>query len=74
MCVCVCVCVCVADYYPYRPEEAQGDDGDGVFSDDEASVQRGLRRSQSVKMTRAKAARKEVCVWEGVCVYLPVFL
>ncbi|XP_031434628.1 receptor expression-enhancing protein 3a [Clupea harengus] len=47
------------DYYPYRPEEAQGDDGDGVFSDDEASVQRGLRRSQSVKMTRAKAARKE---------------
>ncbi|KAG5266459.1 hypothetical protein AALO_G00232330 [Alosa alosa] len=47
------------DYYPYRPEEGQEDDGDGVFSEDEASVQRGLRRSQSVKMTRAKAARKE---------------
>lgn len=33
---------------------------DGVFSEDEASVQKGLRRSQSVKLTRAKAARKEV--------------
>ncbi|XP_052000999.1 receptor expression-enhancing protein 3a isoform X2 [Xyrauchen texanus] len=32
---------------------------DGVFSEDEASVQKGLRRSQSVKITRAKAARKE---------------
>lgn len=47
------------DYYAYRPEEGQGDEGDGVFSEDEASVQRGLRRTQSVKMTRAKAARKE---------------
>ncbi|KAL2083653.1 hypothetical protein ACEWY4_021426 [Coilia grayii] len=47
------------DYYPYGQEEGQGDDGDGVFSEDEASVQRGLRRSQSVKITRARAARKE---------------
>ncbi|XP_063047907.1 receptor expression-enhancing protein 3a [Engraulis encrasicolus] len=47
------------DYYAYAPEEGQGDDGDGIFSEDEASVQRGLRRSQSVKITRAKTARKE---------------
>ncbi|XP_065153425.1 receptor expression-enhancing protein 3a isoform X1 [Paramisgurnus dabryanus] len=39
--------------------EAHEEETDGVFSEDEASVQKGLRRSQSVKMTRAKAARKE---------------
>nr|XP_055027848.1 receptor expression-enhancing protein 3a isoform X2 [Misgurnus anguillicaudatus] len=39
--------------------EVHEEETDGVFSEDEASVQKGLRRSQSVKMTRAKAARKE---------------
>ncbi|XP_055027848.2 receptor expression-enhancing protein 3a isoform X2 [Misgurnus anguillicaudatus] len=39
--------------------EAHEEETDGVFSEDEASVQKGLRRTQSVKMTRAKAARKE---------------
>ncbi|KAA0711017.1 Receptor expression-enhancing protein 3 [Triplophysa tibetana] len=45
---------------PYKQEgEGHEEETDGVFSDDEASVQKGLRRSQSVKITRAKAARKE---------------
>uniref|UniRef100_A0A8C1SPJ9 Receptor expression-enhancing protein n=1 Tax=Cyprinus carpio TaxID=7962 RepID=A0A8C1SPJ9_CYPCA len=39
--------------------EGHEEETDGVFSEDEASVQKGLRRSQSVKLTRAKAARKE---------------
>ncbi|XP_030641889.1 receptor expression-enhancing protein 3a isoform X2 [Chanos chanos] len=47
-------------YYTYGQEgEEHGDEADGTFSEDEASVQRGLRRSQSVKITRSKAARKE---------------
>lgn len=45
---------------PYKQEgEGHEEETDGVFSEDEASVQKGLRRSQSVKITRAKAARKE---------------
>ncbi|XP_051578618.1 receptor expression-enhancing protein 3-like isoform X3 [Myxocyprinus asiaticus] len=39
--------------------EGNEEETDGVFSEDEASVQKGLRRSQSVKIARAKAARKE---------------
>uniref|UniRef100_A0A671M8L8 Receptor expression-enhancing protein n=1 Tax=Sinocyclocheilus anshuiensis TaxID=1608454 RepID=A0A671M8L8_9TELE len=42
-----------------RAGEGHEEETDGVFSEDEASVQKGLRRSQSVKLTRAKAARKE---------------
>uniref|UniRef100_A0A672QJS2 Receptor expression-enhancing protein n=1 Tax=Sinocyclocheilus grahami TaxID=75366 RepID=A0A672QJS2_SINGR len=45
---------------PYKQAgEGHEEETDGVFSDDEASVQKGLRRSQSVKLARAKAARKE---------------
>uniref|UniRef100_A0A8C1JLA6 Receptor expression-enhancing protein n=1 Tax=Cyprinus carpio TaxID=7962 RepID=A0A8C1JLA6_CYPCA len=45
---------------PYKQAgEGHEEETDGVFSEDEASVQKGLRRSQSVKLTRAKAARKE---------------
>ncbi|KAG1972866.1 receptor expression-enhancing protein [Pimephales promelas] len=45
---------------PYtQAGEGHEEETDGVFSEDEASVQKGLRRSQSVKLTRAKAARKE---------------
>ncbi|XP_051502699.1 receptor expression-enhancing protein 3-like isoform X2 [Myxocyprinus asiaticus] len=45
---------------PYKQEgEGHEEETDGVFSEDEASVQKGLRRSQSVKISRAKAARKE---------------
>ncbi|XP_051722822.1 receptor expression-enhancing protein 3a [Ctenopharyngodon idella] len=39
--------------------EGHEEETDGVFSEDEASVQKGLRRSQSVKLARTKAARKE---------------
>lgn len=46
---------------PYKQAgEGHEEETDGVLSEDEASVQKGLRRSQSVKLTRAKAARKEV--------------
>ncbi|KAG9341819.1 hypothetical protein JZ751_018541 [Albula glossodonta] len=49
-----------SEYYPYdqEMEGRAGDDADGTFSEDEAVTQRGLRRSQSVKITRSKA-RKE---------------
>lgn len=49
----------MTDSNPPRCDEGHGDDGDGLFSEDEACVQRGLKRSQSVKITRARAARKE---------------
>ncbi|NP_001032664.2 receptor expression-enhancing protein 3a [Danio rerio] len=49
-----------ADSEPYKQTgEGHEEETDGIFSEDEASVQKGLRRSQSVKLTRAKAARKE---------------
>ncbi|XP_073683129.1 receptor expression-enhancing protein 3a [Garra rufa] len=49
-----------ADSEPYQQAgEGHEEETDGIFSDDEASVQKGLRRSQSVKIARAKAARKE---------------
>ncbi|KAG5831131.1 receptor expression-enhancing protein 3-like isoform X1 [Anguilla anguilla] len=49
-----------SEYYAYEPEleSRAGDDADGMFSEDEAVTQRGVRRSQSVKMTRSRA-RKE---------------
>ncbi|KAJ8360240.1 hypothetical protein SKAU_G00167650 [Synaphobranchus kaupii] len=49
-----------SDYYTYEQdlESRAGDDADGTFSEDEAVTQRGMRRSQSVKMTRSRV-RKE---------------
>ncbi|KAG7463108.1 hypothetical protein MATL_G00191870 [Megalops atlanticus] len=49
-----------SERYPYEQDGAGQleDDMDGTFSEDEAVTQRGLRRSQSVKITRSKA-RKE---------------
>ncbi|KAJ8372681.1 hypothetical protein AAFF_G00280100 [Aldrovandia affinis] len=49
-----------SEYYSYEQEtEARaGEDADATFSEDEAVTQRGVRRSQTVKMTRSKA-RKE---------------
>ncbi|KAG9267615.1 receptor expression-enhancing protein 3 isoform X1 [Astyanax mexicanus] len=46
----------VVDYYQYEQEERTDEDGegDGVFSEDEALTQRGVRRSQSVKVTRSR--------------------
>lgn len=37
------------------------EDVDGTCSEDDSSLPKGLRRTQSVKMSRAKAVRKEVC-------------
>lgn len=39
------------DEYFYEPED---DEGEPTFSEDEAVTQKGLRRSQSVKLTRSK--------------------
>ncbi|XP_028845861.1 receptor expression-enhancing protein 3a [Denticeps clupeoides] len=49
----------ISENYQYRQEEEQEDKTDGLFSEDEGLAQCSLRRSQSVKMTRSKAARKE---------------
>ncbi|XP_076856132.1 receptor expression-enhancing protein 3 isoform X2 [Brachyhypopomus gauderio] len=43
-----------ADYYQYEQEDRTDEDGDAIFSEDEAVTQRGVRRSQSVKLTRSK--------------------
>lgn len=50
----------LAEYYTYNPEERSDEEVEGTFSEDEAVTQRGLRRSQSVKLSRSKV-RKEVC-------------
>lgn len=42
-----------AEYY-YDQEERTDEEGEPTFSEDEAVSQRGLRRSQSVKITRSK--------------------
>ena len=55
--MCVCVCVCVSEYF-YDQEE---DEEEQTFSEDEAVTQKGLRRSQSVKITRSRV-RKDVSV------------
>jgi len=57
-CVCVCVCAC-AEYYYDQEEDRTDEEAEPIFSEDEAVTQRGLRRSQSVKMTRSRI-RKDV--------------
>lgn len=49
-------CSCISDYV-YDPEEQSDEDAEATFSEDEAVTQKGLRRSQSVKMTRARVRR-----------------
>ncbi|KAI5618779.1 receptor accessory protein 3a [Silurus asotus] len=39
--------------------EGHGEEVDGMFSEEESSSSKGLRRTQSVKMSRAKVIRKE---------------
>ena len=56
MCVCVCVC---AEYYYEQEDDRSDDEAEPIFSEDEAVTQRGLRRSQSVKITRSRV-RKDV--------------
>ncbi|XP_066520775.1 receptor expression-enhancing protein 3 [Hoplias malabaricus] len=43
-----------ANYYQYEQEERTDEEGEAVFSEDEAVSQRGVRRSQSVKVSRSK--------------------
>ncbi|XP_026888517.1 receptor expression-enhancing protein 3a isoform X2 [Electrophorus electricus] len=47
-------------YYAYRQEEeGHREEVDRTLSEEESPVPKGLRRSQSVKVTRSKAVRKE---------------
>lgn len=48
----------LSEYY-YEQEERTDEDAEPTFSEDEAVTQKGLRRSQSVKITRSKL-RKDV--------------
>ncbi|TSS85085.1 Receptor expression-enhancing protein 3-A [Bagarius yarrelli] len=44
-----------------------GEEVDGMFSEDDSSPAKGLRRTQSVKMSRAKVIRKETsCVSDSI--------
>lgn len=51
---------CFPEYY-YDQDERTDEEAEPTFSEDEAVTQRGLRRSQSVKITRARV-RKDVSV------------
>ncbi|XP_072312421.1 receptor expression-enhancing protein 3 [Eucyclogobius newberryi] len=42
------------DEYYYEPEERTDEEAEPTFSEDEAVTQKGLRRSQSVKLTRTR--------------------
>lgn len=46
-----------AEYYHSDDNDRSDDEGKAVFSEDEAVSHHGLRRSQSVKITRSKVRR-----------------
>ena len=48
-----------AEYYYDQEDDRTDDEAEPTFSEDEAVTQRGLRRSQSVKITRSRV-RKDV--------------
>lgn len=49
---------CFLEYYQYDDDDERSDEeGKPVFSEDEAVSQHGLRRSQSVRVTRSKLRR-----------------
>lgn len=52
--------VCFSEYF-YDQEERTDEEGEPTFSEDEAVSQKGLRRSQSVKISRSRV-RKDVRV------------
>ena len=52
------VCSCFPEYF-YDQEERSDEEAEPTFSEDEAVSQKGLRRSQSVKITRSRI-RKDV--------------
>lgn len=49
-------CARISDYL-YSQEDRSDEEAEPTFSEDEAVTQKGLRRSQSVKMTRARVRR-----------------
>lgn len=57
---CVCVSFVSSEYY-YEQEDGSDEEAEPTFSEDEAVSQKGLRRSQSVKITRSRV-RKDVSV------------
>ncbi|XP_017560430.1 receptor expression-enhancing protein 3a [Pygocentrus nattereri] len=49
-----------SEHYPYKQEEdGHEEEVDGEYLEDESALPKGLRRSQSVKITRSKVVRKE---------------
>ena len=50
------VCFCFSEYF-YEQEERTDEETEPTFSEDEAVSQKGLRRSQSVKITRSKVRK-----------------
>lgn len=54
------MCLCSPEYY-YDQEERTDEEAEPTFSEDEAVSQKGLRRSQSVKLSRSRV-RKDVSV------------
>lgn len=56
----ICMCFCFSEYF-YDQEERTDEEAEPTFSEDEAVSQKGLRRSQSVKISRSRV-RKDVSV------------
>ncbi|XP_066538417.1 receptor expression-enhancing protein 3a [Hoplias malabaricus] len=48
-----------SEYYPYKDEADGQEEVAGAYLDEETSLPKGLRRSQSVKISRSKVVRKE---------------
>ncbi|KAI4876966.1 hypothetical protein NFI96_013281, partial [Prochilodus magdalenae] len=49
-----------SEYYPYKQEEdGNEEEVDGAYLEDESSLPKGLRRTQSVKITRSKVVRSK---------------
>ncbi|KAK0151795.1 Receptor expression-enhancing protein 3 [Merluccius polli] len=46
-----------AEYYYDQEEDRTDEDAEAIFSEDEAVTQKGLRRSQSVKITRSRVRK-----------------
>lgn len=66
-------CACISDYL-YDQEDRSDEEAEPTFSEDEAVTQKGLRRSQSVKMTRARVRRDVSHHRASAHPFLPVHL
>lgn len=60
----------MCEEYCSDQEESADEETEPTFSEDEAVSQRGLRRSQSVKMTRSRVRKDVSALFQiaGVCV------